>query len=262
MCQACDITEPGIAGPRGSVAGRFVAGLSPYTKVAVLCAGLLVNLVAASVMTSILLAGSCIVLALVVGTEPRLLAKRLVVPWYIASVAVATQVFLSGATPLFQLGPLTGYSEGLTQGILLGSRIAGGSALVLGFSLALSVTELMSLASRLRLSPVMIEIATLTYRYLFLLAEEGQKIREAQVARLGHSSWRRSIQSYGTLIGMVMARSYDKAEAVYQAMSARGYTGSLPIGACKSLVAEDLLAGGGAMGFIAVIYWLGVANGL
>ncbi|MDO8691164.1 MAG: cobalt ECF transporter T component CbiQ [Dehalococcoidia bacterium] len=262
MCQGCDVAGLAGASQAKNRAWLLVSHVSPYTKLAVLGAGLLVNLVSSSLLTSLALAAGSLAVLLFIGTEPGLLAKRLVAPWYLAVVAVGTQVFLTGNTIIFQWGPLTGYAEGLIRGELLGGRIVGGAALVLCFSLTMSVTELLSLASRLRLSPVLIEIASLTYRYLFLLSDEGQRIREAQLSRLGHNSWRKSMRSYGVLAGMLMARSYDKAEGVYQAMASRGYRGTLPTENCRTPGARDVLGLGVALILMGVAFWAGTRYGL
>lgn len=262
MCRDCDASEFGAVSHTGGRSSSYVAYLSPYTKLAILLAGLIVNLLSPSAVTSALLAVASLALLLGMGVGSGTLARRLAVPWYIALVAIATQVFMTGSSPIFQFGPLTGYSEGLARGLVLGGRVFAGGILVLGFSLTTSVTELVSLASRLRLSPVLIEIASLTYRYLFLVTEEGQRIREAQIARLGHSSWRKSVHSYGILIGMVMARSYDKAESVYQAMASRGYSGALPAESCRVPGSNDLAAGASALVVMIAIYWIGLGYGL
>ncbi len=262
MCQPDDLDEIALLDERPGRRTHFLARLSPQVKLLVLCVGLLANLVSSSAVSSSLLAIGCLTALVAVGIDPRTLAKRLAIPWYLAGVAFVTQVVLVGSTPLFQLGPFTAYAEGVAQGALLCSRIVGGTSLVLAFSLTSTVTDLLSLAAWLKLPPVLVEIGCLTYRYLFLLAEEGQKIREAQTARLGHSTWSRSVQSYAVLTGMVLVRSYDRAEAVYQAMAARGYRGTMPTHACKRLDLEDLRFGSVALVVLLTMFWLGDTYGL
>lgn len=262
MCQSCDLIISGSIEEPVRSWRHFLTRLSPPTRLLVLGACLVSNLVWSSVTSSLLLAAACLVLLLVDGVAPGVVAKRLIVPWYLAIVAVATQVFLVGNSPLFQVGPLVGHAEGLSRGALLGSRIFGGTAVVLAFSMTSTITELVSLASWLRVPPVLVEIASLTYRYLFLMAEEGQRIREAQTTRLGHSGWWKSMRSYGILIGMVVARSYDKAEAVYLAMAARGYRGSLPTESCRRPGTADARAAGLALTGLALIFWFGQSYGM
>ena len=74
-----------------------------------------------------------------------------------------------------------------------------------------------------------IDLLTLTYRYLFLLVEEGTRLRRAAVARGYAPRWLPQTIIIGRLVGNLFLRSYERAERVYGAMRLRGYTGQLPI---------------------------------
>lgn len=70
-------------------------------------------------------------------------------------------------------------------------------------------------------------IATME-RYVALFRSELQRLRRAQAARtFGQSHWQQ-FTTRGGLLGLVLARSYDRAERVHAAMLARGYRGSMP----------------------------------
>ncbi|MBL8830029.1 MAG: hypothetical protein JNM18_23825 [Planctomycetaceae bacterium] len=70
-------------------------------------------------------------------------------------------------------------------------------------------------------------IATME-RYVALFRSEFQRLRRAQAARtFGQSRWQQFTTSAG-LLGLVLARSYDRAERVHAAMLARGYRGTMP----------------------------------
>jgi cobalt/nickel transport system permease protein len=194
-----------------------------------LAATLVANMIAPSWVTPALIFVASVVLLLRAGVPRGTLLKRLMVPWYFAAVVLLTQVFFLGQTELFRIGPAVARLEGLWRGIDIASKVVGGTAAVLVLSMTTPMTGLLATAAWLRVPPLVVEIAALTYRYLFLLAEEAERIREAQKTRLGHSSWWKSIRSYSTLGGMVMVNSYDRAERVYQSMVMRGYTGSIPV---------------------------------
>ncbi|MHB1133173.1 MAG: cobalt ECF transporter T component CbiQ [Chloroflexota bacterium] len=204
---------------------RALGDFGPRAKIIALGATLLVNLVAPSPVTPLLVFLAAVALLLKAGVPAGTVIKRLMVPWYFAAVALLSQALLSGQTPLTTFGPAVVYAEGLARGIQIAAKIIGGTAVVLVFSMTTPVSGMLSAAAWLRMPPVAVEIAALTYRYLFLLAEEADRIREAQRTRLGHSSWRKSIRSYGILGGMVMVNSFDRAERAYQAMLLRGYRG-------------------------------------
>ncbi len=203
--------------------------VSARAKVLALAVTLMANLVAGTWVTPALIFVGSVALLLRAGVPGATVVKRLLVPWYFAAVAFLMALFLGGQTVLFHVGPLTAYAEGAARGLAIGSKVVGGTAAVLAVSMTTPLTTLLATAAWLRVPPLLVEIAALTYRFLFLLAEEAERIREAQKTRLGHSSWHRAIRSYSTLGGMVVAGSYDRAERVYQAMLLRGYTGAIPV---------------------------------
>jgi cobalt/nickel transport system permease protein len=236
---------------------RALGGVGPKAKLVALAATLLVNLIAPSPVTGFVLFLASVALLFRAGIAGRTITTRLLVPWYFAAVAFLTQLFLTGHTPLFALGPAVASAEGLLRGITIASRVLGGTAAVLVVSMTTPMTGMLATAAWLRLPPIVVEIAALTYRYVFLLAEEADRIREAQKTRMGHSTWRNSMRSYGILGGMVIANSYDRAERVYQAMLMRGYKGDLP-----SPEAEAGFSAGDVKALLLVALGLAAALGL
>jgi cobalt/nickel transport system permease protein len=206
-----------------------LGNLNARTKVVLLGVALLANMLASSALTPGLLFLAAVGL-LVKARVPRgTLLKRLMVPWYFAAVVFFTQLFFSGQSELFRIGPVVAYAEGMARGFLIASKVIGGTAAVLVVSMTTPMTGLLAAAAWLRVPRILVEIAALTYRFLFLLAEEAERIREAQKTRLGHSSWWNTVRSFSTLGGMVMINSYDRADRIYQSMLMRGYTGTMPL---------------------------------
>jgi cobalt/nickel transport system permease protein len=74
---------------------------------------------------------------------------------------------------------------------------------------------------------VLVELALIMYRYIFLLQEEGGRIRNAEKSRLGFVDTRAALRSSGILGGMLVLRTYDRAERSFAAMRCRGYRGAL-----------------------------------
>lgn len=82
------------------------------------------------------------------------------------------------------------------------------------------------------------------YRYLFVLAEEALRLRRARDQR-SFGSRGRGIASFGPLAGHLLLRSWERAERVYRAMLARGFTGEFPTAAAARFTGADLLFLGG-----------------
>lgn len=62
------------------------------------------------------------------------------------------------------------------------------------------------------------------YRYLFVIADEGARMKRGVDARAGGKK-ALTLRVYGSLIGHLLLRSMDRAERVHRAMLARGYEG-------------------------------------
>lgn len=65
------------------------------------------------------------------------------------------------------------------------------------------------------------------YRYIYVLIEEAMAMQRARDAR---SFGRRSypLNVWGTLVGQLLIRTFDRAERISRAMLARGFTGRIP----------------------------------
>lgn len=68
------------------------------------------------------------------------------------------------------------------------------------------------------------------YRYVYVLIEEAMAMQRARDARsFGRGSY--PLRVWGTLIGQLLIRTFDRAERIGRAMLARGFTGRIPDGA-------------------------------
>lgn len=111
--------------------------------------------------------------------------------------------------------------------------------------------DLMHGLNHLRIPPVLVNIISFMYRYLFVLADEAQRMmraRQARSARLlgtgshgGSLAWRAKVTGY--MVGQLFSRSLDRSDRVYQAMMARGYKGRLLTMAPHAMTRPDWLKG-------------------
>lgn len=65
-------------------------------------------------------------------------------------------------------------------------------------------------------------LARVTYRYLFVLGNEAQRLWQAAVARGFGARWLWQARVVGQLVGTLFLRSYERGERVHLAMLARG----------------------------------------
>ena len=214
-------------------------------KMVLLVLALGVNLMAGGFRVSFSLGILATALILCAGVRPAVILKRLAIPFLLATVAFLSQMLWVRSGPVSLQLPIfswewTIYGDGLQSGLELALRILGGVSTLLFFSLTTPLPELMRAARFFRCPTLLVELTMIIYRYLFLLLEEGQRIRNAQVARLGYASFRSGLTSSGILGGMLILRTYDRAERNMVAMRSRGYRGDMPEAAPEQNVGHHL----------------------
>ncbi|MDD3295462.1 MAG: cobalt ECF transporter T component CbiQ [Geobacteraceae bacterium] len=175
----------------------------------------------------------CILMCLMTGVRARSLALRFAEPLFIMTMLVLLKLFFSGQAPLFSFTVLgmdiTGYRDGLQEGLLLASRIAGAVAVMNALACATPFTHLMAALSWMRVPRSFIEIALFAWRYLFLISDDARVIYGAQKNRLGYCGCRRGMRSFGVLAGTLVIKAFDNSRNVTNAIVQRGYDGSLPM---------------------------------
>ena len=172
-----------------------------------------------------------LVFLLGIRIPPKIILFRLATPLSIAVMIFLIQIFSYGKIILFKWNlfgfNLTGYEEGLYRGFLIMGKVIGAVSLVIFLSMTTSVNKCLSAMRWFKIPNTWIEVALLTYRYIFVLLEDTVTIRDAQKVRLGYSSLARSLRSLGELVGSAVIRAYDHSVAAYEAMVLRGYNGTM-----------------------------------
>ncbi len=197
---------------------------SPLDKLA-LCGGLVVCALVLPVWPgSVLVALAAVLLALGPARVPARTFGR-AVRWPLAFVAVGAVT----AVVTVDGGGL-GWAPGAAAraGELVGHSLAGGAAVLL-LAATTPMTDLLDALRRLRVPAAVVEVAGVTYRMLFVLLHSLRTIREAQTARMGHSTWRRSYRSSGALAAAVLTRSWDRARRLQEGLAGRGTEAGLAV---------------------------------
>jgi cobalt/nickel transport system permease protein len=190
---------------------------SPGDKL-LLCGGLVVCALALPAWPgSVLVALAAVGLALGPARVPARTFGR-AVRWPMAFVAVGA---LTAVVSVGDGGLGWAPDAAARAGSLVGHALAG-SAAVLLLATTTPMSDLLPALRRLRVPAAVVEVASVTYRLLFVLLAALHTIREAQTARLGYSSWRRSYRSSGALAAAVLTRSWDRARRLQEGLAGRG----------------------------------------
>jgi cobalt/nickel transport system permease protein len=83
--------------------------------------------------------------------------------------------------------------------------------------------ELLRLLKACRMPGLLITTLMLMYRYLFVLADEAQRMKRARMSRTFVPKRGREWRTLATIVSQLFVRASERAERVYSAMCARGW---------------------------------------
>ena len=169
---------------------------------------------------------SFILLALA-GIRVRVLAGRLLAFNGMVLLFWAVLPFTYSGETLYQLGPFT-----MTRpGVMISAMITlKANAIMTAFIALISATPISVTGHallKLKLPKKIVHILLLTYRYVFVIEQEYQRLNRAMKTRgFIPKTNTHTYRTYAHLLGMIFVRSLDRAQRVHQAMICRGFNGS------------------------------------
>ncbi len=189
---------------------------------------------------------ACLATCMRMKVPIRLFALRFSEPLFIAFVLVVIKFFFTGESPLFSLNlaglTITGYMDGLVEGLMIALRIIAAVSIITIVGFATPFTELMAGLSWLRIPNVFIEVLLFAYRYIFVLIEEAMVIYNAQKNRLGYTTVRTGLKSFGILTGSLTLKAFEHSQTTTLSMVQRGYDGNIPMFKSKPFKGSEIIA--------------------
>ncbi|MEZ0395720.1 MAG: cobalt ECF transporter T component CbiQ [Anaerolineales bacterium] len=202
---------------------------------------------------------------------------------YVLKRALLALPFVLAALPLpftiegqalfsLPLGPwtLTASVEGLARlvSVALKSWLSVQAAIVLAASTPFP--DLLLAMRALGIPRLLVAMFGLTWRYLFVLADEALRLMRARAARSGEGAaagarsggsvaWRARVT--GGMAGSLFLRAFERSDRIYAAMLSRGYDGevrALPVPPMSGLQRLSLAAGLAGLGLLllfALLLW-------
>ena len=155
-----------------------------------------------------------------------LLAQGGFLAWGVAGVMVQVG---TPAEALWQFGPLAVTAGSWATAVLLFSRALGCAAAMNFLAFTTPLVDLIDLGRRLRIPAWLLDLATLTYRFTFVLLESMGQMVTAQQARLGYAGWRRAMHSAAQVAASLLVESYRRSQRLQLALEGRGYSGDLRV---------------------------------
>lgn len=171
-------------------------------------------------------------LALWSGMGPGYLLRRIALVLPFAGVVLMVFPFAVPGEAVFgiHLGlfDLSATEQGISRAAILSLRVLAAVMAVNMLTATTSFSDLTRALRGLKVPAVFVQVLEFTVRYIFVLADEVQRMRVARKSRCfraGRSlfAWS-TFRALGQLVGVLFIRSWDRGERIYCAMLARGYS--------------------------------------
>lgn len=170
------------------------------------------------------------------GIPAQVFLKLMLVPLSFLLLSVLTIAFSMSTNPSGFWISQTMY--GLTIGIRypdlitavhLFLRSLGAVSCLYFLALTTPMTEIISVLHKLKVPSIITELMILVYRFIFVLMETATTIYRAQSSRSGYVSLKVSYRSLSRLFSALLGKVFVKSQELYNAMSARCYTGEIKV---------------------------------
>ncbi|OFW56359.1 MAG: cobalt ECF transporter T component CbiQ [Candidatus Solincola sediminis] len=181
----------------------------------------------------------------------HVLKRMLIVVPFILAVALFIPFFNKGGGS-YNLGPLKVSAHGLTilWNVTIKSMVSVFAVILL--SSTTPFPDLLHAMEKLKMPRIITTTLSFTYRYVFVLLDELQRMKRARDSRGWSGKWLWQAKVIGHMIGALFLRSYERGERVYAAMLSRGYDGQVQ-------TAYTYRVGVAEIGFLALIVLVPIA---
>jgi len=173
---------------------------------------------------------AALILSLVMVVSARLdlgqVARRRLAPLIFLLLLWAVLPWSYEGDALTAVGPLVITRPGVTLCAQISLKTVSLMMAFMALVATVSVDILGHTLNRLRLPDKMVHLLLITYRYLFVLEQEYQRLLRAMKIRSFQPKTNlHSYRTYAYLVGMLFVRASERAQRVHSAMICRGFSG-------------------------------------
>ena len=146
---------------------RGLHGWDPRIKLVLLVIAIGLNVVAARLWLSVALFGISLTMVILSNIPYRLFALFFLAPAWATLVVFGGFSVGFGITPIFSIGPLTVYREGVLQGVSAASRVACDMSWMAAVFLTTPFAKVLDALKWFKIPVVLINVIATAYRYAF-----------------------------------------------------------------------------------------------
>ncbi len=157
------------------------------------------------------------------GLSPAYLFNRMRFPGIFLLFMAMVLPFWSGEVILWQIGPLALRQEGLFALLIIISKFLSIFAVVIVLFATTPFSKVTDALRFFRIPWLLTDLLSFSYRYVYQLTADLQKMRTAARLRGFQSNKASAIKPLANITGTMLVRSQEQSERVIQAMTLRGY---------------------------------------
>lgn len=201
--------------------------LDPRWKLAALLFAAAVTALLRTLPAAGLALAATLLLALLARLPPRWFLERLAaLALFLALFTLPLPWLLAGDGPAWTWGFFHISRHGVEAALSIAARAIALVTLFLVLQATAPLETTLKAAHSLRVPSLLIQLGLLTYRYVFVLADELGRLRIAlRVRGYRNRANRHSYRTAGHIAGTLLVRGSERAERVAQAMRCRGFDG-------------------------------------
>ena len=196
--------------------------LDPRIKLALLVTAVTVNIYFAQLWLSLSLLAAGTLLALYSRIPLRLFFLFFLLPAWSTLLVVAGFTIGFGTTPMFHIGPVTLYKEGLHLGLSAAARVACDMSWMAAVFLTTPFNNLLAALKWFKVPEILVDTIAMGYRYVSLIFTEFNRMKNSAMTRGGFRKYRYALVSTARILAQVILRAYDRASRIQEAMTCRG----------------------------------------
>jgi cobalt/nickel transport system permease protein len=158
---------------------------------------------------------------------------------------------------LFRVGPFFYSREGVRRALLISLKSTTIVLFIISLISTSTVFSVVHALHHLRVPRKLVYLTFLSYRYIQVIHDEYLRMKNAMMMRgFRPKTDAHTYRSYAYLAGMLLVRSYDRAQRIYEAMILRGFHGNYYLLHHFSIGKRDILFALFMSAFIFGIVWL------
>jgi cobalt/nickel transport system permease protein len=102
--------------------------------------------------------------------------------------------------------------------------------------------ELLRAMKKMGCPQILVMNLSFLYRYLFVLTEEAQRMKQARdCRRVGRARFKEEFKVLSSMLGTLLIRSFERAERMHGAMLSRGFSGDFQVVSPRRFTWNDLV---------------------